>query len=234
MEEKKYHQSFSRLLSALEPLGVIKRQDIAEYLKQTDRYVINNWAKRGVSVEGAQAAQDAGVCSSTWILKGKEPPESQATVNINSHSRQKTKPEELVITEYATGGKMGVSGLVLKDQPGAIKSWTVTDEWAQKNIHRVTSIANLSIVTGFGDSMKPTYNPGDPLLVDTGVTDLDHEGIFFFRVGNEGFIKRLQRIPGQGILVISDNGKYRDWTINADSDFEIIGKIVKAWCGEDF
>lgn len=125
-------------------------------------------------------------------------------------------------------------GLVLKDQPGAIKSWTVTDEWAQKNIHRVTSIANLSIVTGFGDSMKPTYNPGDPLLVDTGVTEIDHEGIFFFRVGNEGFIKRLQRIPGQGILVISDNGKYRDWTINSDSDFEVIGKIVKAWCSDDF
>lgn len=82
--------------------------------------------------------------------------------------------------------------------------------------------------------MQPLYNPGDPLLVDRGITTVDFDGVYFFRVGEEGFIKRLQRIPGQGILVISDNTKYRDWTIAANSDFEVFGKVVKAWRGEDF
>lgn len=125
-------------------------------------------------------------------------------------------------------------GLVLRDQPGVIRSWTVSEEWMLKNVHRVTSAQNLAIVTGFGDSMQPLYNPGDPLLVDRGVITVEFDGVYFFRVGDEGFIKRLQRIPGQGILVISDNSKYRDWTIAANSEFEVFGKVVKAWRGEDF
>lgn len=197
------------------------RQNIESLEEKGDRiprYLVNLAKAMGVSTDDLhQGKYSANVAQTARAI----------------NERRKSKPDEFVIPKYDTGGAMG-DGLVLKDQPGAIKSWTVTDEWAQKNIHRVTSISNLSIVTGFGDSMKPTYNPGDPLLVDTGVTEIDHEGIFFFRVGNEGFIKRLQRIPGQGILVISDNGKYRDWTINSDSDFEVIGKIVKAWCSDDF
>ena len=81
--------------------------------------------------------------------------------------------------------------------------------------------------------MKPLYNPGDPLLIDQGIDRVDVEGVYFFRVGDEGFIKRLQRIPGEGILVISDNQKYRDWTIKPDADMEVFSKVVKAWCGED-
>lgn len=180
----------------------------------------------GISVADLMLTHSAS--NVKWSL---EP--SQSVVEIASHGRQKDRTNELVIHQFDTGGSMG-GGLVLKDQPGAITSWTVTDEWAQKNVHRVTSFANLTIVTGFGDSMKPTYNPGDPLLVDTGVKDIDHEGIFFFRVGNEGFIKRLQRIPRKGIVVISDNSKYRDWTIEPGDDFEVFGKVVKAWCGDDF
>lgn len=142
--------------------------------------------------------------------------------------------DELVIPQYDTGGKMG-NGLLLRDQPGVIKSWTVSDEWMQKNVHRVSSPSNLAIVTGFGDSMQPLYNPGDPLLVDLGVKTVESDGVYFFRVGDEGFIKRLQRIPSKGLLVISDNPKYRDWSIERDSvDFAVFGKVVKAWRGEDF
>ena len=81
--------------------------------------------------------------------------------------------------------------------------------------------------------MKPLYNLGDPLLIDQGIDRVDVEGVYLFRVGDEGFIKRLQRIPGEGILVISDNQKYRDWTIKPDADMEVFGKVVKARCGED-
>ena len=54
-----------------------------------------------------------------------------------------------------------------------------------------TGVRNLAIVTGFGPSMRPMFNPGDPLLVDTGVKVIDHEGVYFFRVGDEGFIKLI-------------------------------------------
>lgn len=140
----------------------------------------------------------------------------------------------VVIRHYDTGGAMGDGGVILRDQPGLIESWTVTPEWIQKNIKNCSAAANLCVVTGFGDSMRPLYEPGDPLIVDTGVKQVDFDGIYFFRVGNEGFIKRLQRIPGEGLVAISENKAYREWTIREGMDFEVFGRIVKAWRSEDY
>lgn len=140
---------------------------------------------------------------------------------------------DLVIPQYATGGAMGM-GLLLRDQPGMIHSWRVTPEWIQKNVHHFTAPRNLAIVTGFGDSMRPMYNPGDPLLVDRGVTAVEFDGIYFFRIGSEGFIKRLQRIPGRGLRAISENKAYEAWDIKEGMDFEVFARVVKVWRGEDF
>lgn len=148
----------------------------------------------------------------------------------------KTVAEEIEIHHYDTGGKMG-TGLVLQDQPGVIKRWVVSRDWVQQNVHRITSPKNLSIVTGFGDSMRPLYNPGDPLLIDCGVIRADVDGIYFFRVGDEGFVKRLQRIPTiDGVLIRakSDNPSYDPFDIVKGMDFEVFGRVVKAWRGEDF
>lgn len=142
------------------------------------------------------------------------------------------KPDEIEIQQYANGGSMG-NGIVLKDQPGSIRAWSVTPEWINKNIKSHTGIANLCIVTGFGNSMQPLYNPGDPLIVDRGIKSVDSDATYFFRVGNEGFIKLLQRIPGEGIRVISKNKDFETWTIRPEMDFEVFGQVLKVWCGTD-
>lgn len=146
---------------------------------------------------------------------------------------KKNRPDELVIPQFNTGGAMG-TGLLLRDQPGVIQSWNVTVEWVQKNVRSHTGVANLCIVTGFGDSMKGMFNSGDPLVIDRGVTAVDYDAVYFFRVGEEGFIKRLQRIPGEGLRVLSENKQYEAWNIKSDMDFEVFGRVVKAWQGEDF
>jgi len=66
------------------------------------------------------------------------------------------------------------------------------------------------------------------------VTQVDYDAVYFFRVENEGFIKRLQRVPGKGLVVLSENKKYETWTIDKSMDFEVFGRVVKAWQGEDF
>lgn len=155
------------------------------------------------------------------------------TAVIGGFDRSKTKKDELIIPQFDSGGAMG-SGLLLRDQPGVIQSWHVNQEWVQKNIKSHTGAANLCIVTGFGDSMKGMFNSGDPLVIDKGVTAIDFDAIYFFRVADEGFIKRLQRIPGEGIRVLSENKQYESWTIKPGMDFEVFGRVVKAWQGEDF
>lgn len=142
-------------------------------------------------------------------------------------------PDDLRIPQFDTGGSMG-GGLVLRDQPGVIHSWHVSPDWVAKNVRNFTAAKNLAIVTGFGDSMRPLYNPGDPLIVDTGVKTVEFDSIYFFRVGDEGFIKRLQRVPGEGLVAISENKGYRDWTIRPDMDFEVFGRVIKVWRGDDF
>lgn len=144
------------------------------------------------------------------------------------------RPSDITINQYAdVKGSMGV-GILLRDQPGQITGFTVNSEWMNKNVPSNTGKDNLAIVTGFGDSMRGMFNSGDPLLVDTGIKSLDYDGVYFFRVGNEGFIKRLQRIPGDGIRAISTNKEYESWTITKDMDFEVFGRVLKVWNSEDF
>lgn len=143
------------------------------------------------------------------------------------------KPDTFVIKQYDTGGSMG-RGFLLRDQPGLIESWTVNREWATKNLPYYTNADNLGIVTGFGDSMQGMFNPGDPILVDRGITSCEVDGVYFFRVDDEGFIKRLQRIPGEGILVISENNKYRDWTIKPTMNFQVLAKVLTVWKSEQY
>lgn len=146
------------------------------------------------------------------------------------------KADDITIRQFETGGAMG-AGLELRDQPGIIQSWSVNREWLQKNVKSFSAANNLCIVTGFGDSMRPMFNPGDPLIVDTGIKSVEFDAIYFFRVGNEGFIKRLQRIPTIGGTIIrakSENKKYDAWDISSGMDLEVFGRVLKVWCSEDF
>lgn len=192
---------------------------------------ITNWKRRGMPPEKHKAAADAFgrtidelVGRTEAVLKSGRPLKS---AKYADHANE-------VIPQFDTGGAMGGSGLILRDQPGVIQSWQVTPEWIQKNVKNATSVRNLCIVTGFGDSMRPLFNPGDPLIVDRGVTTVGFDAIYFFRVGIEGFIKRLQRIPGRGLVALSENRSYLDWVVEPGMDFEIFGRVLKIWRGEDF
>lgn len=136
------------------------------------------------------------------------------------------------IYEFNVQGAMG-NGLTLPEQPGVIKQWKVNKEWAQRNIPANTGLQNLCIVTGFGDSMRPMFNPGDPLIVDMGVKTIELDATYFFRVENEGFIKRIQRVPGVGKVVISENKSFEKWILRDDMDYEVFGRVLKVWRGDD-
>lgn len=145
-------------------------------------------------------------------------------------------PDLYTIPQYRSGGSMG-NGLELPDQPGIIENWSVSREWLNKNVRNFTSAGNLCIVTGFGPSMQPLFNPGDPLLVDIGIKSVVADGIYFFRVGSEGFVKQLQKIPtpnGVKYIAKSKNPDYDTFEISDGMDFEVLGRVVRVWCGTDF
>ena len=189
-------------------------------------------------------AKYAPQISPAWLAEGKLPKValSASTPSLNITQKSAEADDEVTLAQFDVAGGMDSNGkLILEaEPPGIIKSWRVDREWLRMNVPVYTSLQNLCIVTGFGPSMKPMFNPGDPLLMDRGVTKVDHEGVYFFRVGDEGFIKIIQRVPdfdGPGIRlrIISKNPDFAPYEISAKHpQFQVIGKILTVWKSEQF
>lgn len=89
------------------------------------------------------------------------------------------------------------------------------------------------IIFAQGDSMEPTIEGGDSLLIDLSKTEIYDGKIYCVRIENKLYAKRLQLIPPNKVKVISDNKEkydpfYIDISHNIDFDFAVIGE-VKWW-----
>lgn len=76
-----------------------------------------------------------------------------------------------------------------------------------------------------GDSMQPTINEGDYILVDTSHNTFDVEGIYLIRMINGLAVKRLQA-GLTSLSIVSDNPNYKP--LNASiGEVSIVGKVIK-------
>jgi len=94
-----------------------------------------------------------------------------------------------------------------------------------------TPAASLSIVRVEGDSMSPTLNPGDEILLDLGdTTERLRDGIYVLRVDDSLVVKRLALNPlGRRVTVQSDNPAYPDWPDCGIGEIQCIGRVI--WAG---
>ena len=128
------------------------------------------------------------------------------------------------------GASMG-HGLAQPQHEEVIRTMHVNETWLRRHAATFSSTNNLALVTGFGDSMEPTFKDGDSLLVDRGVNDIKLDAVYVLALHDELFIKRLQRRPGGEVVMISDNKSYEPYTIkNGERDkFQVLGRVVMAW-----
>ena len=89
----------------------------------------------------------------------------------------------------------------------------------------------LALVRADGDSMQPTINDGDALLIDTSKRHLTDGHIYVMRINDELRAKRLQRLVDGSVRVSSDNAIYTDEVIDASDldQLHILGRVV--WKG---
>jgi phage repressor protein C with HTH and peptisase S24 domain len=94
-----------------------------------------------------------------------------------------------------------------------------------------TPASNLSIVRVEGDSMSPTLNDGDDILVDLGdAGERLRDGIYVLRVDEALVVKRLALNPlGRRVTVQSDNPAYPDWPDCGLDAINCIGRVI--WSG---
>jgi phage repressor protein C with HTH and peptisase S24 domain len=94
-----------------------------------------------------------------------------------------------------------------------------------------TPASKLSVIRVEGDSMAPTLNAGDDILVDPGDTgDRLRDGIYVLRIDDALIVKRIALHPvGRRVTVQSDNPAYPDWPDCDMAEIVCIGRVV--WAG---
>ena len=119
-------------------------------------------------------------------------------------------------------------GAIVNEEVG--KPYFAFDERWLKAL-TASSPANLSIVRVEGDSMSPTLNAGDDVLVDLGdAGDRLRDGIYVLRIDDAVVVKRIALNPvGRRVTVQSDNPAYPDWPDCGLGDINPIGRVI--WSG---
>ncbi|RMR02567.1 putative phage repressor [Pseudomonas savastanoi pv. glycinea] len=136
----------------------------------------------------------------------------------------------ITIPHLNVAASMG-HGLVPENQVEVIREMTVHLDWLKTQGVPYSSLENLAIITGDGDSMEGTFRDGDSLLVDRGITEIRTDAVYVFTLDGDLFIKRLQRMTGGALRMISDNPVYPPIMIDG-ADLEKIhiqARVLLVW-----
>ena len=90
--------------------------------------------------------------------------------------------------------------------------------------------SKLSLIQVDGDSMSPTLNHGDDIMVDNRASTAPvRDGIHVIRLDDVLMVKRLAGGPGGRLSVLSDNPAYPGWPDVDGATVTVIGRVV--WAG---
>lgn len=168
-------------------------------------------------------AHDLG-CDIMYIITGEQ---SEQQLHIAEVKKHDTKVKILVESE-AEIPFYGKNKSMLYSHKNEGISWK--KDWLDK---RDLDKDFLTIVTIDSDSMEPTINHKDELLVDTHPIDKITDGIYVIHLHGDLVVKRLQRQIDSSIEVLSDNTAYKSHNISSDKfeNINLVGKVV--WVGKD-
>lgn len=131
------------------------------------------------------------------------------------------------IASIAVEASMGGGTLVteeIEDKPFFFRK-----SWIRDRL-KVTP-QDLRVIRVRGDSMQPTMNDGDVVLVDLTRNLPSPPGIFVLFDGHGLMVKRLEMLPGSSeVRVISDNPHYAPYSL-ASENVRVIGRVV--WCARE-
>jgi transcriptional regulator with XRE-family HTH domain len=155
------------------------------------------------------------------------------------------KPSTIVVQDISPAIENGITipvfdhqpsagrGSIMQDSDTVIGGLTLNKEWLHKNVN-YSRPNNLAVLTAYGDSMSPTFNDGDILLVDRGVEDIRIDAVYVIALNDELFVKRVQRGLDGSVLVKSDNPLYDPYRITEDrkETLQVLGRVLWSWNGK--
>lgn len=99
-------------------------------------------------------------------------------------------------------------------------------DWLQRVLN--VDLRSIALVEVIGDSMSPTADEGDVVLIDLRETRFRHDGVYVLRTGSDLAVKRLQRQPDGALLIRSDNPAYASSAVKPE-EVNVLGRAL--WVG---
>ena len=187
--------------------------------------------KTGESINQSTLAESLGITRQTVSNRIKNA--SQLTVseifkieeffNIKIFSENRAEEENIAYIDYYSNvfASCGAGSIVFSEDKTQIPIATFL-------IDKFSKQKRYSMINATGNSMAPTIDSGDKLVVEHWTGDqIQDNKIYVFCFNNEFFVKRLSKNLDE-IIIKSDNSDYRTRTISGDtiSELTLIGKIV--------
>lgn len=115
------------------------------------------------------------------------------------------------------------------DFPEVVRNIHVLESWAKANLP--VDLSNIKVISARGTSMQGSIENGDVLFVDSSVKAYDGDGIYVIARGNDVQVKRLQKLNGDVLAVLSDNRAYEsERLVGAEADAVVVcGRVLAAW-----
>ncbi len=120
---------------------------------------------------------------------------------------------------------------VAPKQEEPVEHLAFRQKWMRRYLLLPGQVSAIEIA---GDSMEPSLADGDTVLVDHLLNEPRQGKIFAIRAEDELLVKRLQKEPGGGWMLTSDNEDYEP--IGTGPRFTILGEIVwrGTWLGTKY
>ncbi|MES2174516.1 MAG: S24 family peptidase [Pseudomonadota bacterium] len=149
-----------------------------------------------------------------------------ATATVAAPARMRGMPAVVAVPRLALGASAGLGSLDEDEQAAGVMAFDA--RWLR---HLGVRPQRVSIIRVDGESMAPTLNDGDDIMVDH---DDDagrlRDGVYVLRLDGVLMVKRVAMGPRRGwFSVVSDNPHYPDWADIDPALVDIVGRVV--WSG---
>jgi phage repressor protein C with HTH and peptisase S24 domain len=193
-------------------LGVESDYKLAKELGKSTS-ALSNWRKRGsIPIDECISLSVSHGVSLDWLIFGKG-----EAIGSTGQTPAAYRVDDGAPLAAATGPGPGLAEVKLYDVEGAAGGGrSLEGERVEGVIHFPeaelaalgVSAARVAGVKVRGDSMDDTLADGDWVLVDLDNRDPRRSGVFLLWQSGERRIKRVQRLPGGALQLISDNTHY--------------------------
>lgn len=186
-----------------------------------------------LGVPAAEFMFDSSPIGGTALVAPAQPMSHQAgnTAGMDETNEVTFNDGTAHIPLMAAAGSMGPGSDQHDDV--VIGRLALSQSWIGRVVKPHTETANLRFIHGYGDSMAPTFNDGDVLLVDGGVRCVMVDGVYVLGAQDRIYIKRVRRRMDGVFEVSSDNPTVKTVDVlDGSHPVDVLGKVVWIWNGK--